>query len=179
MMLAGLNGGGRAAAAAVADGQRLVGVCAQERVTRVRGSAGTAGLPTDALDLLLRRSGHVRRDVTKYVVVGGDGLDAGGAPVVTLDHHQAYASTAYRTSSFSASAIVVCDREAPGTSVWLGTGAAVTRVDWAETGPGFAPAYARVAAGLGFHTAAAEQRLEALARLEPEARDARVDALFG
>ena len=179
MMLAGLNGDARDGAAAVADGPRLVGVCAQERVTRVRGSAGAAGLPTAALDLLLRRGGRSRRDVGKYVVVDGDGLDLGDAPVARLDHHHAHASTAYRTSPFPGAAIVICDDLAPGTSVWLGAGAEVTRVDWPDTGPGFAPAYARVAAGLGFHTAAAEQRLEALARLEPAARDARIDALFG
>ncbi len=179
MMLAGLNVDARDGAAAVADGPQLVGVCAQERVTRARGSAGAAGLPTDALDLLLGRRGRSRGDVAKYVVVDGDGADLRGAPVVRLDHHQAHASTAYRTSPFSSAAIVICDDAAPGTSVWLGAGAAVTRVDWPETGPGFAPAYARVAAGLGFHTAAAAQRLEAVARLEPAARDARIDALFG
>ncbi len=179
MMLAGLNGGARSGAAAVADGTRLVGVCAQERVTRVRGLAGTAGLPTDALDLLLRRGGHTRADVAKYVVVDGEGATPGPAGATPLGHHHAHASTAYRTSPFPAAAIVICDHEAPGTSVWLGAGREVTRREWLETGPGFAPAYTRVAAGLGFHTGAAEQRLEGLARLEPAARDARVDALFG
>ncbi len=178
MTVAGLNGGARDGAAAVADGQRLVGVCAQERVTRVRGLAGSAGLPTDALDLLLRRAGRSRRDVDQYVVVDGAGAPPGLTPVTALDHHHAHAATAYLTSPFPSAAIVICDADAPGTSVWLGSGASVTRVEWPENGPGFAPAYARVAAGLGFHTAAAGQRLEALARLEPQARDARVDALF-
>ncbi len=180
MRVAGLNGGARDGAAAVAEGPRLVGVCAQERVTRVRGMAGAAGLPTDALDLLLSRGGHARRDVDEYVVVdgAGEGLPPGIAPVTALGHHHAHAGTAYLTSPFTSAAIVICDADAPGTSVWLGSESTVTRVEWPATGPGFAPAYARVAAGLGFHTAAAGQRLEALARLEPEARDARVDALF-
>ena len=178
-MLAGLNGGDRHGSAALAEGKRLIGVCAQERVTRVRGNAvPAAGLPMDALDLMLHRAGRSRQDLARYVVVDADrGLLPAGVQVDRIDHHMAHASTAYFTSPFTSAAIVICDHESPGVSVWTGLGATMTRVDWPWSGIGFAQAYSRVASALGFGTSAADQRLEALARLHPDARDARVDAL--
>lgn len=178
MMIAGLNGG-RDGAAALADDGRLVGVCAQERVTRVRGAGSLPGWPAEALDLLLQRRGRSRTDLGRSVVVDAlAGAQPAGSPAERLDHHLAHASTAYRSSPFTSAAIVVCDHEAPGVSVWTGHGAEVTRVDWPWTGPGFAEAYSRVATALGFRTSAADRQLEALARLHPTARDGGVDALF-
>lgn len=178
MMQAGLNGGVRNGAAALGDNGRVVAVCAEERVTRVRGGGVPGGLPDEALDLLLQRRGQTRRDLSRYVVVDGGALPT-GAPAEALDHHRAHASVAYLSSPFAAAAIVVCDHDEPGVSVWSGDGGVITRVDWPRADLGFAAAYFRVAAALGFHTGAAGQRLEALARLQPGARDAAVDALFG
>ena len=178
MMQAGLNGGVRNGAAALGDNGRVVAVCAEERVTRVRGGGVPGGLPDEALDLLLQRRGQTRRDLSRYVVVDGGALPT-GAPAEALDHHRAHASVAYLSSPFAAAAIVVCDHDEPGVSVWSGDGGVITRVDWPRADLGFAAAYFRVAAALGFHTGAAGQRLEALARLQPGVRDAAVDALFG
>ena len=172
MMQAGLNGGVRNGAAALGEDGRVVAVCAQERVTRVRGGGVPGGLPDQALDLLLQRRGSTRADLSRAVVVdGGAGLPS-EAPVDRLDHHQAHASLAYLSSPFSAAAVVVCDHDEPGVSVWTGSGSSLTRVDWPRADLGFAAAYFRVAAALGFRTDAAGQRLEALARLQPGARDA-------
>ncbi len=178
MMIAGLNGG-RDGAAALADGGRLVGVCAQERVTRVRGAGSLPGWPAEALDLLLQRRGRSRADLGRSVAVDVPaGAQPAGPAAERLDHHLAHASTAYLSSPFTSAAIVVCDDEAPGVTVWTGRGAEVTRVDWPWIGLGFAEAYSRVATAFGFNTAAADRQLEALARLHPTARDADVDALF-
>ena len=76
MMIAGLNGG-RDGAAALADGGRLVGVCAQERVTRVRGAGSLPGWPAEALDLLLQRRGRSRADLGRSVAVD---VPAGAQP---------------------------------------------------------------------------------------------------
>ncbi len=179
MMIAGVSGGS-GSAAALADGGRVVGVCAQERIARVRVAGALPGWPTEALDELLQRRGRSRAELGRCVTVDAmaEGALAAGTAVERLDHHVAHASTAYLSSPFTSAAIVVCDHEAPALSVWTGHGAEVTRVDWPATGPGFAAAYSRVAMALGFHTAAADRQLEALARLHPAARDAGVDALF-
>ncbi len=101
-MQAGLNGGARDGAAALGEDGHVVAVCAQERVTRVRGGGVAGGLPNDALDLLLQRRGRSRRDLARCVVVDG-GADPAGLPTEALDHHRAHASLAYLSSPFAAS----------------------------------------------------------------------------
>jgi carbamoyltransferase len=178
VITAGLGGGARHGCVALAERDTLVGVCEQERATRVRGAGFNAsGLPDEALDGLLERQGRSRRDVSRYVVAETrphqpvEGFEY-------IDHHFAHACTAYLSSPFDSAAIVVCDREAPGVSVWRGQGAVVERIDWPWRGPSFADVYSQVAGAMGFLGAAGEQRFEALARLAPDAQDSRLDALF-
>lgn len=177
-MIAGIGGGSRNGAAALVDAGHLVGVCAQERVSRLRGAGVNAtGLPDEALDLLLQRLGRTRAAIARYAVAAGNGP----APAVAadrVDHHLAHAATAYLTSPFASAAIVVCDHEGPEVSVWRGDGASLNRVEWPWQGPGFVSVFSRCSAALGFTQAAADQRTEALARLRPDSRDAAVDRLI-
>ena len=177
--MAGVSGGTRNGCAAVTRGRDLAGVCAQERVVRVRGAGvNGSGLPDEALDLLLRRLGRSRRDIARYVVAApsGNGQPAGGERVA---HHFAHACTAYLSSPFQSAAIVVCDHEWPYISVWTGSGQEITPVEWPWSGPGFPEAYSRIASAFGFDSNAGGQHLEALARLRPDARDPVLEALIG
>jgi carbamoyltransferase len=177
-MIAGIGGGTRNGAVALADAGELVGVCAQERVSRQRGAGvNRSGLPDEALDLLLLRLGRTRSAIDRYGVAAGDGPPP-MVPVEGVDHHLAHASTAYLTSPFASAAVVVCDHEGPEVSVWTGEGATLRRVDWPWQGPGFVSVFSRCSAALGFSLAAADQRTEALARLRPDSRDAAVDRLI-
>ncbi|HQZ37433.1 MAG TPA: carbamoyltransferase C-terminal domain-containing protein [Vicinamibacterales bacterium] len=180
MITVGISGGIRSGTAAMAEGGRLVGVCSQERVTRVRGAGVNAnGVPDEAIDLLLQRLGRTREHIGRYVSVDGHPAGWAGKAVERVDHHLAHACTAYLTSPFTTAAIVVCDHEAPAISVWRGVGAAIESIDWPWQGPGFADVYSRTASAFGFRVAAADQRLEALARLRPVSRDAEIDGLVG
>jgi carbamoyltransferase len=179
MNVVGIGGGRRSGAAAVVKAGQLVGVCAQERVTRARDAGVNAsGLPDEALDLLLQRLGLSRGSVDRWMAADGDG---GGAPATfeRVDHHFAHAATAYLTSPFSSSAVVVCDHDAPEVSVWTGDGAVVQRVPWSWTGPGFARLLSICGAALGLNPVDADRRLAALAQLQPSSRDARVNPLIG
>ncbi len=180
MVVAGFGGGTRNASAAIATEAGLVGVCAEERLARVRGGrvTGDAAFADAALKLLLERSHYSSGDVTRQVVAtirDGAPCRAGAEPI---DHHFAHACAAYLTSPFAAAAIVICDHEAPGISVWQGEGAAVSAVDWPWTGPSLADVFSRIAAAFGFQSETATQRFEAMARLQPAARDARVAGLI-
>ncbi len=171
MLTVGLTSAKYGATAAVGAGDRLLGVCAQERVTRVRGGNSGAGWPDAAIDLLLQRLARTRDEVSRYVTIEGGPCAPPGRTVAveTIDHHFAHACTAYLTSPFDGAAIVVCDHDPPGVSIWVGEGTEIRRVDWPWTGLGFAEAYSRIAVTLGFASPGAEQRLEVLARLHPPA----------
>jgi carbamoyltransferase len=177
-VIAGLGGATRHGCVALSDGERLLGVCEQERITRVRGAGFNAtGLPDEALDTLLHRRGQTRADIARYIRAEAiPGLASAAADVI--DHHLAHASTAYLTSPFDSSVIVVCDHEAPKVSVWLGTGSAVAPVEWPWQGPGFSDLYSRCATILGFHTGAGDQRMEALARLRPFGNEHRLQGFL-
>jgi len=178
MIVAGVGGGRRSAAAAVVHEGRLAGVCAQERVTRAR-DAGLkgSGLPDEALDLLLVRLGLTRTSVDRWIAAAGDGEGA-PAPVEHVDHHFAHAATAYLTSPHTSAAVVVCDHDAPDVSVWIGEGAGLTLVPWPWAGAGFARLLSRCGTALGLTPSDVDRRLAALAQLRPASRDARVDALI-
>ena len=179
MLTAGLGGVGRHGCVALSDGERLVGVCEQERITRVRGAGFNAtGLPDEALDTLLRRMGQTRADVGRYVTAEPTGGLSGALAGERIDHHLAHACTAYFTSPFDSATIVVCDHDAPKVSVWRGHGANVSPVEWPWSGPGLSDVYSRGAAMLGFGSDASNQRMEALARLRPNARDVRLQGLL-
>src|SRR5262245_11103441 len=177
MLTAGLGGVTRHGCVALGDGEHLVGVCEQERVTRVRGAGFNAtGLPDEALDTLLERAGRTRADVGRYLMAEAEHSRATTAE--RLDHHLAHACTAYLSSAFQSAAIVVCDHEAPKLSVWIGRGKDVRPFDWPWSGSALADVYSRSAALLGFYSEAGDQRMEALARLRPNLHDSRIDALF-
>lgn len=166
---AGLGGLTRHGCVALSDGGTLIGVCEQERVTRVKGAGfNSTGLPDEALDTLLNRTGHSRADIQRYVTAEPERERHGPPQVEAIDHHLGHACAAYLSSPFSSAAIVVCDRDGQKVSVWEGRGCEVTPVEWPWTGPGFADLYSRSAALLGFRGEAGGQRMEALARLRPD-----------
>lgn len=180
MIIAALTPGSPSGAVAIAADGRVIAACPHERVTRVRGHAVRQSWPEATLDLLLTRGGASRHDVQRYVAVQGP--DAGGpappAGHVVIDHHLAHASTAYRTSPFDSAAVLVCDQAPPGTSLWVGAGPDLRRLDWPSRGLGFADAYASIAHALGLHGPGAGQRLEALARLAPATHENWADDLL-
>jgi len=140
------------------------------------GFNSVTGLPDEAIDLLLNRAGRVRSDIQRYVLAARPANPSlNGA--ASIDLHYAHACAAYLSSSFSSAAIVVCDGEAPGVTVWMGSGGDISPVEWPWTGIGFSELYARCARIVGFE-AGNGQRFEALARLEPEVHDARLEKLF-
>lgn len=175
-MIAGTTGGRRHGAAAIAESGRLVGVCSQERVTRVRGAGTNAsGMPDEAMDLLLGRMGRRRQQITRHVVVHGDHHAVPAGPMDQIDDHFAHACTAYLTSGFAAATIVVCDHEPPEVSVFAGEGPVIRPADCPFTGTGFATVYSRFTAAFGLTR---DQQFEALARLQPGCRDSAVDRLL-
>ena len=179
MLIAGIGGGTRHGAVALADEQALRAVCSQERVTRVRGAGvNPGGLPDEALDLLLRRLGRSRGDITRLAVADNPGGQHSDSLGESLDHHLAHACTAYLTSPFNRAAVVVCDHESPGLSVYVGNDATVRRTEIAATGASFAAAYTRLASAFGFPPPSSDQQFEALARLHTGGRDSDADRLL-
>jgi carbamoyltransferase len=175
---AGLSGAMRNACAALCTSNEILGICEQERIIRLRGAGfNRTGLPDEALDELLRRSGRQRSDVTTYAMAEA-GSKPDGIEVVRLDHHFAHACSAFLPSPFDAATIVVCDDRSPEMTVWDGEGRAITPIDWPWDGPAFAKLYLQGATALGFATNGREQRLEAMARLDPAPRDDRLGQLF-
>ena len=175
-LVAGLSGSARNACVALCSPESVLGICPQERVTRVRGAGfNQSRLPDEALDELLRRAGRSRSDVTTYALAE-IGPSPDGIKVVHVDHHCAHACTTFLPSPFESAAILVCDHEPPHLSVWNGHGTSVTRIDWPWHGPGFAELYSQCAEAIGFR--GAEQRMEALARLNPDHRAEWVRPLF-
>ena len=58
-LIVGLGGGAENACVALSNGQNILGICEQERITRVRAAGvNSTGLPDEALDFLLRRIGR-------------------------------------------------------------------------------------------------------------------------
>ena len=174
----GLGGAKKNACVAVSTPDGILGICEQERVTRVKGAGfNSTGLPDEALDELLRRAGRCRSDVTTWAAAEC----VPGAPrhaPARLDHHYGHACAAFLPSPFESATIIVCDDEAPEISVWDGDGSSVTRIEWPWEGPAFADVYARCADAIGFAGAGRDQRMEALARLNPTAHDDRAQDLF-
>ena len=161
----GLGGTTRNACAVLATSTDILGICEQERITRVRAAGvNPTGLPDEAIDELLRRFGRRRGDVRTYVVAGPE-PDIHGAPVVQLDHHLTHACSAFLPSPFDHATVVVCDSEPPHVTVWDGNDVALERIDWPWHGLGPAELYSKCARTLGFTTIGGDQRMEALARL--------------
>jgi carbamoyltransferase len=103
---------------------------------------------------------------------------AADVPLVRIDHHRAHASAAYRLSSFDRATVLVCDHEPPHVTVWSGAGRHLARIDRPWRGPGLTALLAEAAAVVGIDGEGPGQHVEALARLHPDARDARLDRLW-
>jgi carbamoyltransferase len=174
----GLGGATRNACVALCTGDEILGICEQERITRVRAAGfNPTGLPDEALDELLRRAGRQRGDVTGYALTESMPALPRGVEIVRLDTHFAHACSAFLTSPFDTATIVVCDHKSPQITVWDGAGADVTRVEWPWYGIGFADVYSQCAEALGFAARGHEQRMEAMARLDPARHDDRATRL--
>jgi carbamoyltransferase len=168
-VVVGVSGARRNAAAAVACDGQLLGVCEQERLTRIRGFALRPGeLPTESVDAVLRMITRDRTDVRTYVT-GENGVSLpAGLPSVRIDHHYGHAATSFLTSPYQHAAILVCDQSStPEVSVWLGSGHEVKSQYWPWRGPGFASLFTQASRLFGFERGE-EHRFEALARLESE-----------
>jgi carbamoyltransferase len=175
---AGIGGAARNACVALCTRDEVVGICEQERITRVRAAGVNAtGLPDEALDELLKRAGRARSDLTG-VALAEETIAPAPPGAVRLEHHFAHACAAFLPSPFEAARIVICDHDSPEVSVWDGNGRSVTRVDRPWHGTGFAELYSQCAEVVGFGGSGGEQRMEALARLAPSCRDERVTQLF-
>ena len=173
----GLGGVTRNACVTLCEGSQIIGICEQERITRVRGAGcGETGLPEEALDELLRRSGRTRDEVTAFVLA--ESLGTPESNVVRLNHHLAHACSAFLPSPFDSAAIVVCDDEPPQVSVWDGDRNTITQIEWPWRGNGFSEVYSQFAQAFGFAAGGHEQRMEALARLNPAHRDRRATELL-
>jgi carbamoyltransferase len=174
----GLSGAERNASVTLCTDERVLAICEQERVSRVRAAGfNPTGVPDEALDELLRRNGYRRQDVAGYAIA-----DSTTTPPDTettfLEHHFAHACAAFLPSPFESATIVVCDHESPQLTVWDGEGTSITQVDWPWQPPGFAELYSQCAEALGFARGGHEQRMEALARLRPNSYDERIHKLF-
>ena len=177
-LVAGLAGRIRNGCVALCSDGETLGVCEQERITRVRAAGfNPGGLPDEALNELLRQSGRYREDVTAFATA--EAMPVASADRMTvLDRARTLACSAFLPSPFESAIIFVCDNNEPEISVWHGNGTVVDRADWPWTGPGLAEIYAQCAAAAGFVGAGAEQRFEAFARLDPNQCDERVERLF-
>jgi carbamoyltransferase len=174
----GIGGVTSHACAALSDGQQVLGVCEQERITRVRGAGcDRTGVPEAALGALLETLGQSRTSIAACGVAE-DVRPVGTWSIVTLNHHEGHAYTAYLTSPFESATILVCDQEEPGVSIWRGDKGAVSRLEWPWTGPGFSELYSACATLLGFSPEGGAQRFEALARMMAADPDTRLPQLF-
>jgi carbamoyltransferase len=177
-LTAGFGGVTSHACAALSNARAVLGVCEQERITRVRGAGVNAsGLPDEALDALLTEVRASRSDIVRQAVAE-EVHAASPWPTTRFEHHEAHACASYLTSPFSSAAIVICDREQPGVSVWKGEGADVRRIDWPWSGPSFSDLYSECSALVGFGSESGDQRFEALARMMAAAPDGRLQPLF-
>lgn len=172
----GTSGTARNATAAIAEDDRLVAVCPQERVTRLRGAGvNDTGLPDEAVELLLSRRGLARADVSRVVRVSPAPGDS-EAEAGVVSRARAQACAAFFTSGLPRAAVMVCHADEPAVSVWRGDGGTVEHA-WTWPGAGFTDVLVRLAGLFGSATGA-ERRLEALARLKPGARDGLADRLI-
>jgi carbamoyltransferase len=175
-LVVGVSGGPRHACVAVCSTQRVLAISEQERFTRVRAAGvNRSGLPDEAVDELLRRVGRRREDVASYVTPES-AVQAVSDP--TLAHHLAHAWTAFLPSPFESAAVLICDHQFPYVSVWDGCGDSLTPIEWPWQGPGFTELYSTCAATV-FKAEGREPSFEALARLNPAARNGRVDDVIG
>lgn len=178
-LFVGLGGATRNACATLCTGDAILGICEQERITRVRAAGfNRTGVPDEALDELLHRSGRQRSEVIAFALAEPVHGAIAGTDLVRLDHHFAHACSAFLPSPFDSATIVICDNESPQVSVWDGNGRTITQIEWPWRSQGFAEVYSQSAEALGFAAGGHEQRMEALARLDPGRRDDRATEIL-
>ena len=174
----GIGGVNQHACAALSDQRHVLGICEEERITRVRGAGcDSTGVPNAALGMLLDELGKTRVSI-ETCGIAEDVRPAGGWSTMKFDHHEGHAYSAYLTSPFESATILICDHARPGVSVWTGERGIVTPIEWPWSGPGFAELYASCATLVGFETDGGAQRFEALARLMAADPDSRLPSLF-
>jgi carbamoyltransferase len=169
-VVVGISGGKRNPAAAVAVGGELVGFCEQERLTRVRGGGLRPGqLPEEAVKAVLDLAGVTHDDIYTYMAAEEAVSLSPDLPCVRLDHHQCHAAAAFLTSPYESATILICDQNSnPQVSLWEGQSRDIVNQQKPWRGQGFAALYSEAAQLFGF-AVAQEHRLEALARLDPDA----------
>jgi len=159
----GISGSRRNAACALYDGGQVLAVCELERLTRTK-RIGLAGgeLPRQAIESVLGIGGYGFSDITAYAAAEF-GLHL-PSRARRYDHHLGHAATAFWTSPFDETVVLVCDT-APlsEVSVWRCDGAGIRPVEFPWSGPGLASLYTALTAAFGF-AGDAEHRFEALAR---------------
>jgi carbamoyltransferase len=174
----GFGGLAKHACAALADSRSVLGVCEQERVTRVRGAGGNlTGIPDEALDALLAQTRRGRGEI-ESCAIAEDAAVANDWRTVRFGHHEAHACTAYLTSPLDSAVVLICDHESPGVSVWQGKAGAIRRIEWPWAGLSFSDLYSECARLLGFGSDAGAQRFEALGRLQMGHADTVLPPLF-
>ena len=90
-LVAGLGGATRNACVALCAGGQILGICEQERITRVPGAGvNSSGLPDEALDELLSRAGRGRRDLAGFALAE-HGAGPARPDTLRIDHHFAHA----------------------------------------------------------------------------------------
>lgn len=178
MLTVGLGGVTQHGCVALSRQGHLLGICRQERISRVRNEGfAPSGLPDGALDALLQHEQVDRHSIGR--VVAAEPMPLGvSMPVDEMDHQHGHAAAAYLSSPFATATIVVCDRATPALTVWKGTNASLTQVEWPWSGPGLADVYAECAALFDSDPVASGQRFEALARLAPVQTTDAVKHLF-
>jgi carbamoyltransferase len=177
--IVGISGACRNPAAAVAVGGQLRGFCEEERLTRIRGAGlQPRELPREALRAVLGLAELAPEGVSAYVTAEDGVTVPDGLPRLRLDHHHAHAATAFLTSQFDNTAVLVCDHHSsPEVSVWLGQGHTLVNQQWPWSGQGLASVFSEASMLFGF-AAGQEHRLEALARLGGEDEAERIIHLF-
>jgi carbamoyltransferase len=177
-LTAGFGGVTNHACAAVSNARTVLGVCEQERITRVRGAGVNAsGLPDQALDAILAQAQSSRGEIVR-AGVAEETRGAAPWPTTRFEHHEAHALASYLTSPFTSATIVICDHEQPGVSVWSGAGADVRRIEWPWSGISFSDLYSECSRLIGFGSESGDQRFEALARMMAASPDDRLPKLF-
>jgi carbamoyltransferase len=173
----GLAGAERHSCVALCFADQVLAVCPQERVTRRRGAGpNSTGWPDEALDLLLQRQRLGRENIAHVASAEPFSL-VGEWKRSELLHQLGHAAASYLTSACDRAAVVVCDNDFTGTSVWRANRGDLARCDWPSEGYGLMTLYSRCARVLGFSSE--EQHFEALARLVPPTHDDTVDNAFG
>src|SRR5258705_230887 len=85
----GLGGAERHGCVTLCTDKQILGICEQERITRVRAAGFNAtGLPDEVLDELLRRAGKQRHDVTTYTLVEPETADNPFTELFQLDQNR-------------------------------------------------------------------------------------------